>query len=200
MTESGGNGGAGLNFANGGSGAGGGGLGAGGAFFIGGGGSATLDNVSDTGNRAIGGSGSTGFGPSYNYPKPGAGGTLNGWSGVGFGSGGTAVDAIPAPPAVSAVVAAMVRGFLAQQATRAVAAVEGRAPRVAAVVPGSAAAYSSSSRLAVHLRSTTGIRSRATMSMAALAVRGRRAAAPTARPPGRVCSVCRTSRWRQTRH
>ena len=65
MNESGGNGGAGLNYANG-SGAGDGGLGVGGAFFAGGGGSATLGNVSVTGNHAIGGSG---FGPSYNYPK-----------------------------------------------------------------------------------------------------------------------------------
>jgi hypothetical protein len=63
----------------------------------------------------------------------------------------------------------MVRGFLAQQAIRAeaaattpVAAVEGRAPK-AAVVSGSAAAYSS--RLAVRLRSATGIRSRATVSI-----------------------------------
>jgi hypothetical protein len=57
---------------------GGAGLGASRVYFIGGGGSATLDNVSVTGNHAIGGSGGTGFGPSSNYPKPGAGGTLNG--------------------------------------------------------------------------------------------------------------------------
>jgi hypothetical protein len=86
----------------------------------------------------------------------------------------------------------VIRGFLAQQqATGAEAAAatpvaEERASGVATVVRGSAAA--SSSRLAVRLRSATGSRSLATMSRAALALRRRRAAGPTARP-ARVCSA-----------